>query len=269
MYGIDNIFQIESSIPNNAYTSDKVYLKSADGEIILIKFNGEIILENSNHTYCEPGSYDVFLYKYAADEKENTEDEDISLDDVVNSKKIIYESHFLFNIIPEVVNDLTLIKVPQNFKLNKIIVNGGVDKNIYNFSYKIKEEGFYEFEFMNKENSNIKYSLKYELDETAPIIAFSKDIDDKKVKLSPLSLRCDEEDATITINKDGTFYEYKGENLISAGCYKVMVSDVAGNIREYSFSIQSNDGERIKNIFLIGLSIIGCLVALFLVNKNN
>ena len=97
----------------------------------------------------------------------------------------------------------------------------------------------------------------FAIDKTAPKIALNGVLNGGMTK-GRVSLSLPDEDVSVKVYLNDEEIEYvKGDKFISAGTYRITVSDVYGNVSEYTFEILKS-----ANGAVIALIVIGVVAAL-------
>lgn len=151
----------------------------------------------------------------------------------------------------------------DDVKITKVTKDGkevGYDSNHLAFM----EDG--EYVIYYSENG-IDYTFTLNLDTTAPEITLIGVEDGGKVDAT-ISISNMTEEGTITVYKDGEVIDYKlGDEIKDYGSYKVVVKDILGNTRTYSFTLEFQ-----MNAWAIALITVGVItsvgVVAFIVMKR-
>ena len=174
--------------------------------------------------------------------------------------KNAYQAYFNFRIITQAVNDLKFVKAPPGFLLQFVYLNNSMQERIGNDLFIIKEEGQYRVTMESQYKDKVLEEFTFRYDITPPQIVLeglnSEDESEDMVLIKPT-----EENLTLKLFRNGNSEELTGRSVSKTGYYRLMASDEAGNIREYSFRIVSSK----KNLLLLGFLLLLLILALSIV----
>lgn len=144
---------------------------------------------------------------------------------------------FEFTILKSCTNSLEQFTIPDGFRFTGVNVNGMYAAVPLGTVYSMPSDGRYAFEY-GCDEIGLFYHVEVLKDTVAPRLEIFGILDG--VARGPVSMAvASQEETVIRIMRDGreinTPYDLKLEDY---GDYRVVVSDMAGNSSEYSFTIQ-------------------------------
>lgn len=197
---------LSSNVCSGQYTQDEVYISSnADA--------GFVLYNNDESTQIDGDIYIKTPGKYLVRDK---------LD------KTVME----FTVLSKINNDIYSYQVPVVYRVSAFTLNGdnvAFSSNSVDFD----EEGQYEVSLYNKITEKTE-TLYFLVDRTAPeleLIGVTEGEAWQAVSFGEL-----EEDSSLEVYRDGTKIDL-AEEYETAGEYKVVYTDAAGNTNEISFTI--------------------------------
>ena len=200
---------IYSTALNNMITQDSVQITADTGvEFTVYKDGDEVKLSESNMV-SDTGSYTVMTTSSGVD-----------------------TAILSFTIIDDAINSPLSYDLPSTCVVTYETLDGE-ELESGNRSIDLSAEGQYEIEYMCVRNS-MSYSLSFEVDHTAPTLTLNG-LKGNKAR-NKVTITDYEEDATITIQKDGNNISSRTE-ITQPGSYTVSITDDAGNSSVYSFYI--------------------------------
>lgn len=207
-----------SNVPNGAMSSEGVMVKPIEDTGFYLYINEELTFTESSGLYEEPGDYDFVIFR---NKKEGG----------------LIQFHFRFSIIYGCQKDIESVPAPDNFDIEKVTCNGEICEVGDSF-VDTKEEGIYNIFFVSKEDKNSRYMLSFTKDCTPPVINFSKDVNQKKVR-APLTFTYTERNVTLDIKRNNMETVVEENVPINAsGNYEFTITDEAGNSTHYSFYLR-------------------------------
>ncbi len=227
---------------NDKGLSNSVIITANEHVTVILLKNEEQISYVLGSTITEPANYDLTLF-----------------DNLGNVETMSFE------IVKPLVKSFT-----HNFDdvqgLAGVTVNGE-DKRLNYGTLELYEDGQYEVGVMVSGN---KYLFTVTVDNTAPtimLLGVGNGGETKgAVKIAEVS-----EQAEISLIKDGVQVEYTlGDEITEYGEYKAVVTDLCGNVAEYTFIIQKSlSGVTIALIVIGSIVVIGAIVLVVLKKKRN
>ena len=230
-----------TGVENGGYTNGAVMFKWTDEATVTVKRNGEIIEYRSGRDIREDGEYLITIENF---------------DGFKSTYSFIIDSQ-----APEI-------------KLNGVIKGGTVNTDVslthtyqaelyrdgelvgeYISDTPITEDG--EYKIVVTDLSGNVTETTFTIDKTAPTIALNGVLNGGTTK-GRVSLSLPDEDVSVKVYLNDEEIEYvKGDKFISAGTYRITVSDAYGNVSEYTFEILKS-----ANGAVIALIVIGVVAAL-------
>ena len=126
------------------------------------------------------------------------------------------------------------------------------------------EEGFYEIEYLCTP-TGITYYLKVNIDHTPPALALTAVKDN--AAHGPVDLSDLEDNAKISITLDGTPIRYSN-TLTQSGVYHITVTDEAGNLTEYDFTIMLYFNMTGYLFFILVIAAVGVLIGYLIMTRK-
>lgn len=138
-----------------------------------------------------------------------------------------------FSIIGSMTNAMTGYNMPDGFVITEVTLDG---EDIYEDRgyVSMATEGHYVVNYRCA-RSGMTYELDVIIDTTPPVLALSE-LNDRNQARGPVSIADVEEGASAVVLLDGKQITYKSE-LTESGEYQVILTDRAGNVSQYSFTI--------------------------------
>ena len=148
--------------------------------------------------------------------------------------------------------------------LGTVYLNG--EKTAFVIGDKLTEEGEYKVVAVDLAGNTAEVS--FTIDKTAPTIILNGVENGGSVKGS-VSITDISETATLKVTKDGEELAYNlGDELKEAGMYEIILTDVSGNVSEYTFEITKGmSGWAIAGIVVGSVTLLGGVV-LFILKKR-
>lgn len=176
------------------------------------------------------------------------------------------ENLFSFTIVGRETNQLTEYQLPASFVVAEAFYEESPletesDRVVFD------GEGTYRITY-ECTRSRKEYTLELVIDRTAPTLQL-EGVEDGKIS-GPVSLTDLEQNATIQGTLEGEAISLEGKTkLTKSGRYRIQVSDAAGNMNSYSFTIliYLNNSSYIFIVLFIFL-IIGIVLYLMLCRRN-
>ena len=138
-----------------------------------------------------------------------------------------------FTIVGNTTCALTGYTMPDGFAITGVTLDG--QEADFERSYvSMAQEGHYVVNYGCTRNGRT-YKLDVTVDTTPPVLALPE-LDEKNQARGPVSLADIEEGASVSITLDGREISYTSE-LTESGEYQVVLTDRAGNVARYTFTI--------------------------------
>lgn len=231
-------------------------------------YNGGIA--NGNIRLIAYENLNVIMYKNAFPIEYNFEE-------ILNE-----EGEYSYTLTDELGNKYTstftiITKKKQN--LNHLLQQGisieSVQKDNKNYEFKVVDNMLYLYDegsyivTINDDVKNCTYQFEIVLDKTAPTLCIEGVANGEKTSNVVTLNKVSEKPYNLYITIDGIKFEYVlGEEIEKCGQFKVLLSDEAGNITEYSFErIYSLNSASIAA--LAGLGVLVLVVIIFLVKTRH
>lgn len=236
------------TVPNGASTDRPVELKNvAELLIVTVSKDGEDILFDADGIYDEPGKYTVSLKSLTVSETEHAVTE--------------YDASLRFSVSGKYRTETADIRAPENMVIRTVRLNDRILLSEKNVSHMVlSDDGNYSVEYVNKDDPAVSYTEEFILDTNAPVLTFSKDITASRI-FAPVTVRCDEQDVTVTVIKDGIEYPLTESGITGGGAYIVRAEDPAGNTTDYSFFVRY--GKHVPGTVFIAFFAVLFLALLF------
>ncbi|MBQ8848742.1 MAG: hypothetical protein IJ011_04905 [Clostridia bacterium] len=239
-FTIDKEVEYTVNVHNESVSTSVILTVNEDAEVLVYK-NGELIEYETGAAITEPADYLIKL----TDAFGNTEE-------------------IAFTIVPSVVQ-----KLEYNFDnvegFEKILVNGE-DKRLNYGTLELLTDGTYEVSVIA---SGVTHSFSVTVDATAPTLTLDG-VDNGGTTKKSVTLTDMSDDATIQVFLDDLPIDYEmGDELEDIGIYKVVLTDEAGNVTEYSFEILwKMPAAAIVLIVVAVLGVVGVVVWMIISGKR-
>lgn len=234
--------EVMASVMDGMITSKQVSILPDAGVQLSLFFDGELQLDPTWAVLNKPGEYVVMSGTG------NQSDERI----------------FSFTIVGAIDNSIKGYKMPNSFQLMEATLNG--EAVYFERSYiDLSAEGEY-FVKYRCIRTDEEYELTYTADFTAPVLAL-KEIENGLSK-GPVDISDMEDGASYAIYLDNESIAYN-EVLTKSGNYIIKVSDKAGNVNTYHFTIPIYfDGNSIVFFSILVAVFVGVIVYVFVSRKR-
>lgn len=207
------------SIPAGGMGRVAVRLELSDGvHAYIMEKDGENVLMPENMVFAEAGSYRIKLLtnELGTDGEES------------------YQFMVPFFVLQGGPQNISVVNAPNSFLIQSVTLNGRAlisDKKEY---VQMKQDGTYVIEFTGKEDPTMFYEIKLLRDTTPPCLLFSVPVDGATLKES-LSYTVPEPGTVIELFHNGAAVTASKNIIAQDGVYRMVVTDKAGNSREYNF----------------------------------
>lgn len=171
-----------------------------------------------------------------------------------------YRLQIPFEIARPEPEQISLVHAPYGFRLYEVRKDGEKIRFMSDDTLFLEQDGIYELRFMDQESTGQIWKQTVIRDTTAPGLLFSKEILNGivtgEVSFKPLESRY-----SIEVYYNGVLVnQFQEATLAKSGAYRIVVTDQAGNQREYSFFLKQNSW-----IFHKETVILLCVLILLLV----
>ncbi|MEG0813663.1 MAG: hypothetical protein RR242_05820 [Clostridium sp.] len=244
-YKIPNQSKYYISIPNGMDTNRPVLIRPMDNAYVKLEQNGQAIEIPLDGYLSEVGTYHLQLTVYNSNP--------------MSTDYNIYQVDHYFRIIPHSVNNLSLLMAPKGFCIKEISADGRPvlpDDRYWSF---LEKDGKYKVQYEWEENPVYTCDMSFVRDTVAPFVQFNPGLTGKMMKF-PVLYEVEESGTSMKINRDGLLLDRADGQINTAGNYQIMVSDRAGNTREYSLQTKSQLLVFGKKELIITIILFICMV---------
>ncbi len=242
-FKIDNELEFEINTFNGGISNEPVRVLAHENLTIEMQKDGQKIDYSFEDFVSEDGFYEFVI----TDELGN-------------------KSYFEFTILNHPVNRLEH-KLSAKYTILEIIRNDEIQElNIQNNMLYLIDEATYKITVQDGENKT--YVFEIVIDTTAPTIVLVG-VENNGYTKGEVSTRTPSENPiiiTATLNDEKLEYAL-GDKLESVGNYKLIVSDLAGNITEYEFTILPSLNAATIALFGGMLAVVVLIIILLVKNK--
>lgn len=167
-----------------------------------------------------------------------------------------YTVTICFVLYPSKVLNLSHVNAPMGLSLVSARHNGTPvvcgDRFIH-----LEEDGSWMLEFADSDGI-IRWQMEFERDTTPPLLRFSQEVDGK-VLTEPAAFTISELTAQVLIKRNGEEAFASLDQIAANGVYHIEVTDQAGNVRDYDFTMAA--GQEIDWWIFVLVPVIGLLAA--------
>ena len=242
-FKIDNELEFEINTFNGGISNEPVRILAYEPLTIEIQKDGQKIDYAFEEFVSEDGFYEFVL----TDELGN-------------------KSYFEFTILNHPINRLEH-KLDAEYSVLEIIKNDKIQElNIQNNTLYLIDEATYKITIQDDESKTYEFTII--IDTTAPTIVLVG-VENNGYTKGEVSTRTPSENPiiiTATLNDEKLEYTL-GDKLESVGNYKLIVSDLAGNITEYEFTILPSLNAATIALFGGMLAVVVLIIILLVKNK--
>lgn len=248
-YTLPNQSSFKASVPKGMAAEGPVTFLPMKNAYIVATRNGMMEENSEGGSYTKPGDYKFKMMVFP----EGYQGKDMNY----------YQVSFEFQILPDIVTDITLYSPPEGFYITNVI-HEGIEAAPENPKWEfIHRDGDYTVQMVDSETGRIRCEAAFTRDTTAPFMIFTPELETERMK-EPVMISISEPGARLQAFYNGT----EGilvSNVISAeGRYAFYVSDSAGNTRYYNLNMegQAKPPERRTVILTIigAAGVIGYLI---------
>lgn len=237
---IDKSVDAYISCGNGTISNDEVYITAGEKVSAIVTKDDKPFEYVIGQPITEEGKYKVVIYDTYGNQKTFTFE-------IVKGTKTVIDY--------TLGDDVEIIEV----KLNGVVIEH--NSNHLNFT----TDGTYEITVLVDGET---HTFKLSLDTTAPEIIIDG-IDDGETKDTTVVIKEMNEEGTIKVYKDGELIEYTlGNEIKDYGTYVIEVSDLLGNTRTYSFTLEYQMNGWAIALIGIGILIISGIVVLICLKKK-
>lgn len=248
-YTLPNQSSFQSNVPNGMMTEGPVTFLPMKNTYLVATRNGMMEEEAEDGIYAKPGEYRFKMMVFP----EGYQGRDMNY----------YQVQFEFQILPEMVSDITLYSPPEGFYITGVVYDGE-EKMPENPGWEfLHKDGAYTVRMLDQETGRISCEASFIRDTTAPFLIFTPEIAADRMR-EPVMFGVSEPGVRLQAFYNGT-EGILASNIISAeGRYSFYISDSAGNTRYYKLNMESQaNGPGWKTVILtiIGAAgVIGYLI---------
>lgn len=237
---IDKSVSFGSNVDDGIITNEDVYFTPGEQSTIVVTKDGQPYSYSYGDSITEEGSYKVII----TDNYGNTKE--------VNFQIVKQDQTSIDYVLGDDVEIISITKDGEEVSW---------DSNELNFT----EDGTY---VVTVRKDGKQYSFNLTLDTTAPVATLNGVSDGGKVD-GEVSITEVSEEGTIEVYKDGEKIDYEvGQTLSEYGHYEVVLTDLLGNSRTYSFDLEFQmNGWAIALVGIGVISIAGVVIGVIL-NKR-
>lgn len=243
------------SVPNGMLSSQPVELSLSPGCAALIDCNGVSSTLASSRRFTESGNYDIRILSYQSPE-ESVQDYDL------------YETHLYFTIIDSPNSRLGAVPAPKGWQITRVILNGEEQEIEDGRCFFLKEDGEYTVRYAAQNPENLQLETSFVRDTKAPFLSFSPELEEDTA-YGMLEFYPSEEGCRILMNYNGEQGYAVSNRLSTAGYYRLVIEDAAGNCREYSLSIRPNYRLFDTRILAAGAVLLAAVVLWMFLQRRN
>lgn len=234
VYTFPNGASVTVNVPNGNIGASHVtfaFTGAVTGNLVR---DDEAVSFAAGETISEEGVYHLSLTAMP----ELTAGESGSMDDIQTTDTNIYRADFYFRILKSPCRDMGVFNPPQDFIISSVSLDGRAVDFSPNACF-LKDDGNYSFQLRHVSDSAVTGSSNIQIDREAPLLSFPQGGADGAAEGTVLLLKS-EEDAVVTILRDGEAYAGDPTRLTGAGYYRITIRDAAGNQREYRIRLSES-----------------------------
>lgn len=253
-----------SSVPNGSVVCGSVVVSPTGGASQYTYKDGEVIVTPAGNIYTEPGFYEIVSIVSV------DADYDTLTADAAQSQAYMYETKFDFTILGEDAScRLGVFMVPDGFEYVSISFDDKPQELPDSPYYYMENDGHYHIVVAGKFDKSVTFEYDYVKDTVAPFISFNQDIFDGRGE-APVSYSCSEPGVNIRTLIGGTEVNYApNTDAYNSGYYRFIVTDSAGNQREYSFYVKKHYQFFSKGmLMLLGAVVVLMVIYFFMVRHG-
>lgn len=210
LYSVTDGTQILCSVANGMVVQEEVWVEPDAGVEVTVYRDGTALDQPDLTHLNETGGYVVELN--------------------VNGQK--YQA-LSFTIVGDTTCRLTGYTMPDGFTITGVTLDG--QESYFERGYvSMTQDGHYVVDYGCTRNGRT-YELDVVIDTTPPVLELPE-LNEKNQARGPVSLEGIEEGASVSITLDGRAISYTSE-LTESGEYQVVLTDRAGNVSRYTFTI--------------------------------
>lgn len=241
---------IEANIPQGAYHRGEVSVRCSSNLSNLSSYLNNELYTGEGGNYKEPGDYMITFWDL----------------EVFGDDGTAYRVDFCFHIYNDYRMNLSIIPAPMGMSVSKVIFNG-TECAVKNKEFvHLFEDGDYSIEFTAE---NASYTMVYTRDSISPCVIFSRNFEDGAVLKKEVSFNKGPDVSAMVIYRDGAEVTALGGKVAVNGQYKIEVSDSAGNMRIYYFTLRAGNPFPVKNLVILLLSFLLAAVVLLLYARRH
>ena len=227
--------QIYSNVASGMTTTESVWLIVPEGITFHLYKDGKLIDDVDYSNISEPGAYTL------------------TGDEVIDNTEIMH-----FTIVSPVTGQLSRFQVPDGFLISSALCNGS--KIAAERTYvDMTTEGDYDIAYRCPVTETM-HLFRVTVDHTPPVLALAEVREDGTAK-GPVNISDLEEGAQIGIWLNNKEIHYE-ETLTRNGRYTIVVTDEAGNMNTYAFTIRVYYNTN-SVIFFIAIIAVGIGVGIY------
>lgn len=209
--------------------------------------DGEPVEAPQGLLFDRPGSYQVTVW-----------DNELGLDG-----PDAYRVDYCFTLYGQGGRSISYINAPMGFYTEQVIRDGQILKNDSGNSVHLESDGSYELRFAQK-GGDARWTMKFKRDTTPPCLNFLQELNPDEVIREEVSYIPSEAGTRIRVYRNGQLVETMDNRIAVDGAYQIVVSDAAGNEREYRFVLREGFDVITKEWMIIPLVLLaaaaGCIV---------
>lgn len=201
-----NAYDIKANVFDGMIVNYPVSIDAGENIYIDVFKDGEKLSNNNFNNISDHGNYKVFI----------------------NDELI-----FSFSIIGEYTGFISDYNIPDDFKITRATFNG-YDADFYNNHISFLNEGRYVIEYICKK-TGVSYTLITNIDKSNPTLSL---LNVKNGAASgPVDISDIEDNTSLEITLNGKKISNR-EVLRDSGDYSLILTDLAGNVTNYKFTIK-------------------------------
>lgn len=233
--------EIFSSVAYGMATCEEVNIKLTGGGTAYLYQDGNQVESGSEFTVSEPGAYVLSI-----------------------TSNGMPREPLKFTLLDGVSGKLSQYSLPAGFYFDKVSVNGELTP--WNGgTLDMSREGEYRIEYVCNA-TGISYLLALTVDHTPPSLALEA-VKDGEAR-GPVDLSDLEPGAKISITRNGDPVSYS-TTLTNSGRYEVTVSDQAGNVQSYNFTIRTYFNGSAIGFLLLLIAMLAGLCGYLVYSRRN
>lgn len=225
----------ETNVPVGGWFRGRLHISVSGGLLALsVRRDGELVDFTDGLDFSQAGSYEVVM-------RDNL---------LGTGGNVSYRVAAGFHLYVSETMNLSLVNAPQGLVFDTVLLNGTPLETGRDFLH-MSRDGRYSLLFADSQGQRC-WSMEFVRDTNPPAIEFDRYIDGG-LSTEPVSFRLPEPMARVRILRNREEVQAPSRQIAVNGVYHIEISDEAGNMRDYDFSLQIPYSLWNKNLFIIPL----------------